>query len=501
VRTPSFRRPLSLSVGAFAALALAPCASALAQTVTFFPGSSQEFKVPVGVSSVQISAFGGEGQPGALCGDEEGSGAGGSGAQVAAVVPVSSASTLYVQFPAGGTGGTGAGDTPSCSLDGGAGGGASEVLAGASEPLLIAGGGGGGGASLGEGGIFEEESEDGGVGASASSSVADGTAGELHFGSSVEVQGEGGGGGESSKGGAAGVFESAMASWATAAEPGILTYGGVGGTWNGAGGTPYTSAGGGGGSGYYGGGGGGLGNGAGGGGGAGSSFLDASAGVTGTVSSGAGNAQEVTITYTVAGAPDAVITSPASGGIYTQAAVVATAFSCAEGEGGPGIELCIDSNGASAGTGLLETETLGAHRYELTATSEDGEITSSEISYTVEAPPITTVTASTPAVAATPTVVLPSIAPPRAACVSKRSLLIHPAQHAGLPAGVKIKHVEVLLGDRVLARLSGADPVTKVDLEGLPKGTYEVTLVVLTSRGKTVRSTIVLHTCQERAAT
>ena len=499
MRTPSFRRLLYSSVGAFAALALAPCASALAQTVTFLPGSSQEFKVPVGVSSVQISAFGGEGQPGALCSDEEGSGAGGSGAQVTAVVRVSSDSTLYVQFPAGGAGGTGAGDTPSCSLDGGAGGGASQVLAGASEPLVIAGGGGGGGASLGEGGIFEGESEDGGVGASASSSVADGTAGELHFGSSVEVQGEGGGGGESSKGGAAGPFESAMASWATAAEQGTLTYGGAGGTWNGAGSTPYTSAGGGGGSGYYGGGGGGLGNGAGGGGGAGSSFLDASAGVMGTVSSGAGKAQEVTITYTVAGAPDAVIASPAGGGVYMQGAVVATTFSCAEGEGGPGIESCIDSNGASAGAGVLETATLGAHTYKLTATSRDGEITTSEISYTVAAPPISTTTASTPTVTAAPTVVSPSIAPPPA-CASKRSLLIHPAKHVGLPAGVKIKHAEVLLGGRVLAQLSGADPVATVDLEGLPKGAYEVTLVVLTSRGKTVRSTIVLHTCDAGAA-
>jgi hypothetical protein len=507
VRIPSFRRLLSLSAGAIALLALAPCASALAQTVTFLPGSSQEFKVPVGVSSVQIGAVGGEGETAAVCRSQEGAGVGGPGAQVTAVVPVDSSSTLYVQFPAGGAGGIGAGEAPYCSLDAGSGGGASEVLASPSEPLVVAGGGGGGGASMGQEEPYEEETEAGGAGGGAASSVGDGSAGELHYGSSAEVEGAGGGGGESGKGGAAGAFESAMASWATAAAPGTLAYGGAGGTWNGAGGTPFTSAGGGGGSGYYGGGGGGVGNTAGGGGGAGSSFLDTNDGVTGTIVSGAGEAQEVTITYTVAAAPTATITAPARGGVYTQGAVVETGFSCAEGEGGSGIESCMDSNGASAGTGVLDTATLGTHTYAVTATSKDGLSAGSEISYTVEAPPVSTTpastpTASTPAVTATatPQVVSPSITPPPA-CVSRRSLLIHVAEHVSLPPGVKIKHAEVLLGTRVLAQLSGADPVATVDLAGLPKGAYTVTLVVRSSRGKTARSTIVLHTCEAGAAT
>jgi hypothetical protein len=499
VRTPSFRSLLSLSVGAAAAVALAPCTSALAQTVTFLPGSSQELKVPVGVSSVQISAIGGEGETAAVCRSQEGAGAGGSGAQVTAVVPVESNSTLYVQFPMGGAGGIGAGATPSCSLDAGAGGGASEVLDGASEPLVVAGGGGGGGASMGQEEPYEEEGEAGGAGGSASNSVADGAAGELHYGSYVEVQGGGGAGGESGSGGAAGAVESGIASYATAAAPGTLTYGGAGGTWNGVGSSPFVSAGGGGGSGYYGGGGGGVGNENGGGGGAGSSFLDAGAGVTGSIASGAGEAQKVTIAYTVAGPPIATITAPAGGGVYTQGAVIDTAFSCADGEGGSGIESCRDSNGESAGTGALDTTTLGTHTYTVTATSKDGESTTSDISYTVQAPPVTTAPASTPAVTATPQVVSPGIAPPPA-CVSKRSLSIHPAEHVTLPAGVKIKHAEVLMGGRALAQLSGADPVATVDLAGLPKGAYTVTLVVLTSRGKTVRSTILLHTCEKAGA-
>jgi hypothetical protein len=477
---------LALLSGAL--LAMSPGASA--QSVTFTPGPAQEFNVPLGVATVEVIAVGGEGQSGLQCRNNEGSGAGagGSGALVTATIPVSGVTSLLVDFGAGGAGGTGG--PAECSLDGGAGGGSAEVLSAASAPLVVAGGGGGGGSSFGFGEAEEEESTNGGTGASASSGVDNGGNGAFRIRSFTREEGGGGEGGAPNSAGAPGGGESAVAAWSTAATTGTLATGGAGGSWNGVGGAPFIAAGGGGGAGHYGGGGGGTGNVDGGGGGAGASFIDETAGANGIAGSGAGRPQAVTLVYTLAAPPTAVISSPADGATYPQGAVVSTKFSCADGAGGSGIESCLDSAGGSGSSGLLATATPGPHSYSVTAKSRDGETATARIGYTVSAP-----VAAAPGQPARETPTMPGGSPRRAACVSGREITIHVANHVTLPAGTRIVRSDVRLAGRLVARVLGAKPVARVSLTGLPKGTYPVTLYVRTSTGKLVTVSAIFHTC------
>jgi hypothetical protein len=99
------------------------------------------------------------------------------------------------------------------------------------------------------------------------------------------------------------------------------------------------------------------------------------------------------ITYTVAGAPTATISSPANHQTYTQGQSVPTSFSCADGRDGPGLQSCTDSNGAtgstdtgsgSTGSGSLNTSEIGGDQtYAVTATSNDGQTKTTSITYAV----------------------------------------------------------------------------------------------------------------------
>jgi hypothetical protein len=269
-------------VGCFV-LGLVGAGGALASITKTFSstGKEQEFKVPAGVTSVEVVAIGaGGGEPSAVSPS-------GRGAVVSGTLVVTPGETLYVEvggaggesnggFNGGGNGGESSGDA------GGGGGGASDVRTESSSAastlasrLIVAAGGGGSGheeecgnAPGGRGGNWEQAGEAG------------------HFGP-ARVPCEGG---SVATGGEAGTQKEGGAGGTSGGGSGSLGQGGHGGG----------DTGGGGGGGLYGGGGGGARNqqAAAGGGGGGSNHIPEGGTLVGTAQ--AGQESSVTITYTVA---------------------------------------------------------------------------------------------------------------------------------------------------------------------------------------------------------
>jgi hypothetical protein len=125
---------------------------------------------------------------------------------------------------------------------------------------------------------------------------------------------------------------------------------------------------------------------------AGGDFFGAAVGVSGTtIAVGApdGPTQQeigaVDVYGPSAGPPTASITTPASGASYTYGSVPASSFSCADGNGGPGISSCTATidGGASFTSGAPLLGTVGPHTITVTAVSSDGQSKTATATYTV----------------------------------------------------------------------------------------------------------------------
>lgn len=181
-------------------------------------------------------------------------------------------------------------------------------------------------------------------------------------------------------------------------------------------------------------------------------------------------------------APETTITAGPADGETTS--TTTPAFEFASGESGSSFACSVDGGAASACTSPFTATTLddGTHTFSVAATDGAGntDTTPATRSFTVSTPPVD-VAAETPA---------PGAAPP-ANCVSRRKFTIRlrPANVPLVSAVVKVR------GKRVTARRSKGRMTAAIDLRGLARGTYAVTVDARDARQRHFKETRRFRTC------
>ena len=99
-----------------------------------------------------------------------------------------------------------------------------------------------------------------------------------------------------------------------------------------------------------------------------------------TAMSADGQTSTSTVSYTVATGPAATISSPVNGRRYKFGKTVIGSYSCQDASSGPGIASC---TGPVPDGAHIDTTTAGHHTFAVTATSKDGQSTTTTASYTV----------------------------------------------------------------------------------------------------------------------
>jgi uncharacterized delta-60 repeat protein len=166
-------------------------------------------------------------------------------------------------------------------------------------------------------------------------------------------------------------------------------------------------------------------------------------------------------------------------------------------------------SGASVGHAFA---TAGSHSATVTVTDAAGASTSATVTVAVTAAPAPKTSYGTPPLIPTssssgggagarPTLAAELGLPSSKACLSKRKLTIHVAEHVAQSDGtVKIKSAEVLLGGLVVAHLKGSVLVAHISLAGLEKGAFKITIKATTTTGKTLTASSTYHTCASAKA-
>jgi hypothetical protein len=103
-----------------------------------------------------------------------------------------------------------------------------------------------------------------------------------------------------------------------------------------------------------------------------------------------GDSTPVTYDYTVVAPPTVTLTTPASGALYAKGQVIDADYSCAD-PNGTGLQVSGGCSGTVANGAPIDTSSTGGHSFTVTATSQDGDSTTTTYDYTVAAPPTATI--------------------------------------------------------------------------------------------------------------